>query len=212
MRRAALAAAALAAACTTTPEVAVNPRADFGTVKRVAVVAFAGPQGEAAAEMLTQSLVAHGADVVERTQLEAVLREQRLGSSGALDPATVRRVGRLLGVDALFLGTVVQSLPEQSYLVTTAQENILTQVTPVTRANLAPGLPLMGVPNSQVVTAAASASLVARMVSVETGSILWSASMSYDGLDTASAIRVIAGAFVESLLPVWPELRRPARR
>ena len=210
MRRLALAALALSA-CSMTPQVAVNPRADFGSVRRVAVVAFSGPQGEAAAELMTQSLVAHGADVVERTQLEAVLREQRLGSSGTLDPATVRKVGRILGVDALFVGTVVQSLPEQSYLVTSAPENVLTQVTPVSRANLAPGLPLMGVPNSQVVTAAASASLVSRMVSVETGSILWSASMSYDGLDTASALRAITGAFVESLLPVWPELRRPKR-
>lgn len=212
MRRTLLAALAASAACSVTPEVAVNPRADFGAVKRVAVVSFAGPQGEAAAELLTQSLVAHGADVVERTQLEAVLREQRLGASGALDPATVRRVGRLLGVDALFLGTVVQSLPEQSYLVTTAQENLVTQVTPVSRANLAPGLPLQGVPNSQVVTSAAAVSLVARLVSVETGSILWSASMNYDGLDTVSAMRAITGAFVESLLPVWPELRRPVRR
>jgi hypothetical protein len=189
VRRLALAALALSA-CSMTPQVAVNPRADFGSVRRVAVVAFSGPQGEAAAELL---------------------REQRLGSSGTLDPATVRKVGRILGVDALFVGTVVQSLPEQSYLVTSAPENVLTQVTPVSRANLAPGLPLMGVPNSQVVTAAASASLVSRMVSVETGSILWSASMSYDGLDTASALRAITGAFVESLLPVWPELRRPKR-
>lgn len=202
------AAAALLAACVG-PQVALNPRADFSQIRRVAVVSFSGSQGEAAADLLTQSLVAHGADVVERHQLEAVLREQRLSASGLLEPATVKQIGGILGVDALFIGTVVQSMPEQSYLVTNAPGNLVTQVTPVASSNLRVGLPVIGVPNSQIVTSAASASLVSRLVDVQTGSILWAASMSYDSLDTVSALQVITRSFVESLVPIWPDLKHP---
>lgn len=208
MRGGILAAAALLVGCAT-PQVAFNPRADFSRISRVTVAAFAGPQGDAAAELMTQSLVAHGADVVERRQLEAILQEQRLSSSGFLDPATIRRIGRVLGVDAIFMGTVVQSVPEQSYLVTGSRRNVVTGVTPVGRGHLSPGLPVLGIPDSQVVTSAAAVSLVARMVDVETGSILWAGSMSYESLDTASAMRVVARALVESLVPIWPDLRRP---
>ena len=202
--------AALLSGCATA-QVAYNPRADFGKVKRVAVLTFDGPQGDAAAELMTQSLVFYGADVVERRRLEAVLAEQRLSASGLLDPATAKRVGGILGVDALFVGTVVQSLPEQSYLVAGSRDNRLTTVTPVSRPNLSPGLSVPGVPDSQVVTSNASVSLVSRLVDVQTGSILWAGSMSYEGLDIASAMRTITTSFVDSLVPIWTDLRRPKR-
>lgn len=199
------AAAALLAACVT-PRVAVNPRANFAAVQRVAVVTFGGPQGDLAADMLMQGLVAHGADVVERQQLSAILQEQHLASSGILDPATVQQVGKILGVDALFVGTVAQSKESQSYVVTQPRHAVVGGVTPVGGSRVVSEGPVLGVPNSQVVTTEAGASLVARMVDVKTGSVLWSASMSYEGFDVQSAMQSITDAFVQSLLPVWPQL------
>lgn len=196
-------------ACVSGPQIAYNPRADFAMVRRVAVLTFDGPQGDAAAELMTQNLVFYGADVVERRRLEAVLNEQRLSQKGILDPRTTKRMGKILGVDALFIGTVVQSLPEQSYIVSTAERNRRTQVTPISRPYLSAGLPVPGVPESQIITAAANVSLVSRMVDVETGSILWAGSMNYDALDTGTAMRTITSGFVDSLVPIWPGLRRP---
>ncbi|MDE2292287.1 MAG: hypothetical protein KGL53_09405 [Elusimicrobia bacterium] len=202
---AAVPAALLLAACVT-PQVAVNPRADFSKIHRVAVVTFGGPQGDVAADLLTQSLVAYGANVVERQQLSAVLQEQHLGSSGVLDPSTLAQLGRILGVDAIFVGTVAQSMPEQSYMVTTPDQAVVNTVTPVSSGSVYAGGPVMGVPNSQVVTTAAAVSIVGRLVDVTTGSVLWSASMSYEGYDVPSAMRGVTDAFVQSLVPIWPEL------
>jgi hypothetical protein len=66
--------------------------------------------------------------------------------------------------------------------------------------------PATGIPDSQVVTSAAQSSLIARMVDVETGSVLWSGRMSYEGYDIASAITAITASLAKSLVPLWPSL------
>jgi hypothetical protein len=81
-----------------TPQIAVNSRADFSRIHRVAVASFGGPGGDVAADLLTQDLLQHGADVVERQRLDAVLREQNLAQENILDPTTVKKIGKILGV------------------------------------------------------------------------------------------------------------------
>ncbi len=44
--------------------------------------------------------------VIERSQLESVLEEQKLGASGILDASSAAELGRGLGVDAIILGSV----------------------------------------------------------------------------------------------------------
>lgn len=197
------------AGCGGNMQVAVNPNANFTAVKRVAVVTFGGPQGGAAADAMTQYLVGYGADVVERQRLQSVLGEHQLGASGVLDPSTVKRVGKLLGVDALIVGTVSDLTPSRSYVVQTGGKVIVGGVTPIEGRNVYPVGGVPGTPDAQIIASAASVGLTARMVDVETGSILWSAMMSYEGFDTATAMRSIAESFVDSLVPVWPSLLKP---
>lgn len=192
------------AACLT-PNVAVNPRADFGTIKRVAVLPFSGPKGDLAADVLTQSLLEHGADVIERQRLDAVMREQSLSTSGSFDPATAKQLGKLLGVDALFVGTVAESTPQTSYLVSQSA-NPETNVTQVNGGSVYSGGTVAGMPNTQLLNTTANVSLLSRMVDVQTGAVLWSASMSYEGFDIVSAMTGITDAFVKSLEPIWPAL------
>jgi len=45
-------------------------------------------------------------DVIERDQLEKIIKEQRLSLSGALDEASAAEVGKLLGLDVMILGNV----------------------------------------------------------------------------------------------------------
>lgn len=85
------------------------------SVKRVAVVPFAGPRGGTSysgavmSERLISRLLARGGlEVVERPLLESVLREQKLGLFGIMDPRTARALGRVLGVDAIVSGTAVE--------------------------------------------------------------------------------------------------------
>ncbi|PKM97638.1 MAG: hypothetical protein CVU79_07320 [Elusimicrobia bacterium HGW-Elusimicrobia-3] len=198
----------LLAACAA-PRVAVNPRSDFSSVKRVAVISFSGPSGELAADLMTQSLLMHGADVVERQRLDAVLREQSLADSGSFDPATAKQLGKLLGVDALFVGTVAESTPQSSYIVSQSDNPRHTSMTQVSGGTVYSEGSVMGMPNSQLLSTTANVSLLSRMVDVQTGSIMWSASMAYEGFDVASAMTGITDAFVRSLSPIWPGLYKP---
>ena len=47
--------------------------------------------------------------VIERTQLEKVLEEQKLGASGLIDASTAAEFGRGLGVDAIIVGSVASA-------------------------------------------------------------------------------------------------------
>ncbi|MHB0995705.1 MAG: CsgG/HfaB family protein [Elusimicrobiales bacterium] len=198
-----LPAALLLAACAT-PKVAVNPRADFSAIKRVAVLSFSGAQGDLAADIMTQSLMERGADVIERQRLDAVMREQSLTASSAFDPSTAKQLGRLLGVDALFVGTVAQNTPQSSYIVNNSKVNLGSGVTQVSNSTVYSEGSVMGLPDSQILSTTANVSLISRMVDVQTGSVLWSASMGYEGFDTTSAMAGITDAFVASLEAIWP--------
>ena len=188
-----------------TPEVAVNSHADFSRIHRVAVATFDGPSGDVAADLLTQDLLNHGADVVERQRLDSLLQEQNLAAQNILDPNTIKKVGQILGVDAIFVGTVASNVPSQSYVVTSTRHGNVTSVTPVGSGDAFAGA---SVPSSQVVTSAAQDSLIARMVDVETGSILWSGRMSYEGYDNQTTMAEITSSLAQSLVPLWPALHK----
>lgn len=196
---------AFLAACAT-PRVALNPHADFTSIHRVAVMTFSGNKGDVAADLMTQSLVASGANVVERQQLSAVMNELQLSVSGSLDPATIKHIGKLLGVDAIFMGSVAESSPASNYIVNTSQVSLAGNVTPVSGGNIYSNGSVPGLDNSQLLSTTASVSLVSRMVEVETGSIFWSGFMSYEGFDLPSAMSGITDAFAKSLSPIWPDL------
>jgi curli biogenesis system outer membrane secretion channel CsgG len=60
-------------------------------------------------DLLVDRLVRDGTfSVIERSRLDAVLAEQNLGRSGLLDANAAAQVGRILGVDAVILGSVTQ--------------------------------------------------------------------------------------------------------
>ena len=48
--------------------------------------------------------------VVEREQIVTILKEHKLGLENILDPETAKRVGRILGVDAIVTGSVTLDL------------------------------------------------------------------------------------------------------
>src|SRR5581483_1762080 len=63
--------------------------------------------GKAAADLLINKLVQDGnVSVIERGELDKVLKEQNFSNSDRADPLTAAKVGRVLGVDAIILGTI----------------------------------------------------------------------------------------------------------
>lgn len=86
----------------------------FAEKKRIAVVNFDNKSGygewrlgQAAADvMMTKLFKTKKFTLIERSQLDAVLNEQGLGQSGAISAATAAKVGKILGVSAVVIGTV----------------------------------------------------------------------------------------------------------
>ena len=82
--------------------------------KRVAVSRFQDRSGggyahvgEGVADMLATALVKSGKFmVIERQDLEKVLQEQRLGQSGIVTEQSAAKVGKVLGVELLIIGSV----------------------------------------------------------------------------------------------------------
>ncbi len=104
---------ALSAAAGSLREVAAQ-----GAKPRIAVIGFTNNStftywgdnlGGAAADELTTQLVKSGAfTVVERTQVNAILQEQHFGLSGAVDASTAAEIGKILGVQAVLMGSITQ--------------------------------------------------------------------------------------------------------
>jgi curli biogenesis system outer membrane secretion channel CsgG len=63
--------------------------------------------GKAVAELLITKLVKGGnVSVIERNAIDKLLAEQNLTNSDRTDPLTAAKLGRVLGVDAIILGTI----------------------------------------------------------------------------------------------------------
>jgi TolB-like protein len=93
---------------------AISRIAERALKRRVAVLPFLPVAGTdtrgsmALAERITAHLSRQpGIEVVERTLLEKVLREQGLAQQGVLDGRQSDKVGRVLGVDCLLTGSIL---------------------------------------------------------------------------------------------------------
>ncbi len=63
--------------------------------------------GKGIADLLVTKLVQGGQySVIERKQLDKIMAEQNLGASGRIDEATAAQIGKILGVDALIMGSI----------------------------------------------------------------------------------------------------------
>ena len=94
----------------------VQPADAAGKKIRIAVMNFANNStwhywgdnlGAAANDEFTTQLVKSGEfSVIERAQLQSVLAEQGLGASGAVSASTAPKIGKLLGVQLIFTGSI----------------------------------------------------------------------------------------------------------
>jgi TolB-like protein len=101
-------------------------QADTLPARTVAVAPFAveaadtslAPLGDGLADLLMTDLAqSRQLTVVERLQLDALLRELELARSGRVDTATAPRVGRLVGARRLVVGALAQRPGDQELVV-----------------------------------------------------------------------------------------------
>ena len=84
---------------------------DYGTV-RSGVAGLFGTDidvGKGMADLLVKHLVQDGTySVIERKMLDKILAEQNFSNSDRANPASAAQLGKLLGVDAIVVGTITQ--------------------------------------------------------------------------------------------------------
>jgi len=102
--------------CLALPAVAQKKRVailnfEYGTVQS-SVAAIFGTNydvGKGISDLLVQKLVQDGKySVIERNALDKVLAEQNFSNSDRADSTTAAKIGRILGVDAVILGSITQ--------------------------------------------------------------------------------------------------------
>ncbi len=84
---------------------------DYGTVHQHVYSIFGTDVdvGKGIADLLVDRLVKGGQySVIERKALDKVLAEQNFSNSDRADPSSAARLGRVLGVDAIIIGSVTQ--------------------------------------------------------------------------------------------------------
>lgn len=84
---------------------------DYGTVRTTVAQIFGSDQdvGKGISDLLVQKLVQDGKySVIERNALDKILSEQNFSNSDRADATTAAKIGKVLGVDAIIIGSITQ--------------------------------------------------------------------------------------------------------
>ena len=84
---------------------------EYGTVQSSVAAIFGTNQdvGKGISDLLVQKLVQDGKySVIERNAIDKVLGEQNFGNSDRVDSSTAAKIGKILGVDAVIMGSITQ--------------------------------------------------------------------------------------------------------
>jgi curli biogenesis system outer membrane secretion channel CsgG len=84
---------------------------DYATVKTNSAALFGTDidVGKGIADLLVKNLVNDGTySVIERKQLDKILAEQNFSNSDRANPASAARIGKILGLDAIIVGSITE--------------------------------------------------------------------------------------------------------
>jgi curli biogenesis system outer membrane secretion channel CsgG len=107
-----------------------------GLKRRIGVVDFqnkttygANRLGTSASDILITELAkSNRFIVVERDKLDKLMEEQKLGMSGAIDPGTAAKMGKILGLNAIVTGAISQfgeTTEGSEYLITQSKRQVV---------------------------------------------------------------------------------------
>jgi curli biogenesis system outer membrane secretion channel CsgG len=93
---------------------------EFATVKSAADAAFGASVdiGKGTSELIVHALVRGGqVDVYEREQFEKIVAEQDVTNTSRFDAATAAKIGRIVGVQAVLIGSITKFAQEERGLL-----------------------------------------------------------------------------------------------
>ena len=199
--------------CACTPKTVLSPSYDFSQINRIGIMAFSNTWADlnGVENLFAKYLIRSGFKVVERAQLESVLREHNISVSGYLAPDTTREIGRILGVDVLLIGEVSSYSPARTELAMTASRRMESR--PIVQQDV------MQMPDGTYVgytrnvgtqvtqssdmrprqyTINAQVGMIAKLVDVETAEIVWIGSDEESSASALDAADYIARCLVKS--------------
>ncbi len=196
-----------------TPKTVISPSYNFDQMNRIGIMSFTTPWSsvQGVENLFAKYLIRSGFKVVERAQLESILQEHGLSVSGHLLPETTREIGRILGVDAILIGEVSSYSPPRTEMTTTTSRR--TESRPVYTeeiVTLPDGTKTSYMRNSgtQIMrsmdvrptsyTINAQVGVIAKLVDVETGEIVWIGSLNESSGNALDAADMIARRLVKS--------------
>jgi len=138
---------------------------DYATVQSQVAQIFGTNQdiGKGIADMLVDKLVNDGVyAVIERKALDKILHEQNFSNSDRADPNSAAKIGKVLGVDAIVIGSITQF----------GRDDKKTTVSGAGLGRLTGGFGLGGVSKNE---SKAVVAITARIINTDTAEILVSA-------------------------------------
>lgn len=212
-----LCAAAFFSSCAGQAVVAVKPGLNLKQISHVALLDFSDcsnspGSGAIASQAFEPYLINAGYGLVERTQVEKVLQEKSFANTSVVGAQSAGAIGKLLGVDALILGSVtgcVDAMTE-TYMQNTQSMSYQPVYDTVqfkdangnirTRQDLAQyDVTTTNEQIPEVFTTPANLSVSARMVSVKNGEIFWTGSDVADGSSLQDAADTAAKKIMAAL-------------
>ena len=135
---------------------------DYATVRSGVAALFGSNQdvGKGVSDMLVDRLVGDGVySVIERKELDKIMNEQNFANSDRADASTAAKIGRVLGVDAIVIGSITQFGRDD-------------KKNDVGGGAVSKGLGKIGIGGVQRTKATAVVQLTARMIDTSTAEIL----------------------------------------
>ena len=206
-----------------TPKTVISPTYSFDKINRIGIMAFenAQPSLQGVENLFAKYLIGAGFKVVERAQLESILREHHIAVSGYLAPETTREIGRILGVDVLLVGEVSSYTPARTELTMTSSRHhesrpVMTQdVMKMPDGTYVGYTRPTGTQVSQSYemrpmeyTINAEVGIIAKLVDVETAEIVWIGSADDTSARALDAADFIAKKLVKSFTKELAKLQR----
>ncbi len=82
----------------------INPHIKRVKIQKVAVLPFGGENGEIWADKVANTLLKTGYDVIERSRIEQIFKEQKLSLTGAITQADADKLLELYGIQGMVFG------------------------------------------------------------------------------------------------------------
>lgn len=98
----------MASSCRSSIDIVISRHVDPDEIKRVAIFKMdrlSYRENDKVSDLLIHEFLRLGYDVVERTEIERLIKEQKLGASGFVNPNQAVAIGKLAGADSIVIGS-----------------------------------------------------------------------------------------------------------